>query len=73
MTVCDANFRRKPNEQYHTENQGKKDIVNISSILQRQKIPEGIRINLENHSSPTAKSKKPHLSQPKTFIKKTEN
>ena len=33
------------------------DIVEISSILQRQKIPEGIRINFENLSSPTGNSK----------------
>ena len=44
--------------------------VKISSILQRQKIPEGIRIYLENHSSSTGNSKKTHLSQPKTFKKK---
>ena len=45
-------------------------MVKISSILQRQKIPEGIRINLENHSSPTGNRKKP-ISQPETF-KKTQ-
>ena len=36
---------------------------------QRQKIPERIRIRLENHSSPTENSKKTHLSQRKTFKK----
>ena len=46
------------------------DIVKILSILQRQKKPEGIRINLENLSSPTGNSKKPHLSQPETFFLK---
>ena len=44
--------------------------VKISAILQRRKIPEGIRINLENHSSPSGNSKKNHLSQPETFEKK---
>ena len=43
--------------------------VKISSILQRQKIPEGIRINLESRSSPTGNSKKP-ISQPETIKKK---
>ena len=38
-----------------------------------EKIPEGIRISLENHSSLTGNSKKKHLSQRKTFKKKTEN
>ena len=61
-----ANFWRKPNKQYHTENQGQKDnIVKISSILQRQKIPEGIRIRLENNFSSTGNSKNPY-SRPKT-------
>ena len=46
-------FEENQISKYHTENQGKKDNVKISSILQRQKIPEGIRISLENHSSPT--------------------
>ena len=42
----------------------------MSSILQRQKIPEGIRVSLENHSSPTENSKKPILSQRKTLNRK---
>ena len=33
-------------------------IVKISSILQHQKIPERIRIRLENHFFPTGNSKK---------------
>ena len=32
-------------------------IVKISSILQSQKIPEGIQIRLENHFSPTGDNK----------------
>ena len=36
--------------------------------IQRQKIPERIRISIENHSSPTEKQKT-HLSQRKTFKK----
>ena len=44
--------------------------VKISSILQRQKIPERIRINLEN---PNWKQQKTHLSQPETFKKKQKD
>ena len=33
-------------------------ILKISSILQRQTIPELIRIRLENHFSPTGNNKK---------------
>ena len=41
--------------------------------IQRQKIPERIRISLENHSSPTENSKKTHLSQQKIEEKNFEN
>ena len=44
--------------------------IKISSILQRQKIPDWIRVSLENHSSPTENSKKPILSQRKTLNRK---
>ena len=46
----------------------KDTIVETSSILQRQKIPEGIRMRLKNHFPSTGNSKN-HLSQPKTFQK----
>ena len=52
----------------------KDTIVKISSILQRQKIPEGIRIRLENHFFPTENSKKPILLNGKPLKKqKIEN
>ena len=47
-------------------------IIKISSILQCQKIPEGIRIRLENHLFPNWKQQKSHLGQPKTS-QKTKN
>ena len=47
----------------------KDTIVKISSNLQRQKTPEGIRITLENHFFLNWKRQ---LSQPKTF-QKTKN
>ena len=52
-----------------------KDTIGIiSSILQCQKIPEGIRIRLENHLFPNWKKQKTHLAQPKHLKKqkKTE-
>ena len=58
---CDF-FKRKPNKQYHTNNQREKYIVKISSILQPQKIPGGIRISFENHFPPTGNSKNRSLS-----------
>ena len=55
-------FKRKPNKQYHTDNQGKEDnIVEITSILQPQKIPEGVRIRVENHF-PQLETKNPSFS-----------
>ena len=38
-------------------NMQKDTIVKTSSILQRLKIPEGMRVRLENHFSPTGTSK----------------
>ena len=41
-------------------------IVEISSILQCQKIPEGIFMGLENYFFPNCKQQKTHLAQLKT-------
>ena len=47
----------------------KDTIVKILSILQRQKITEGILVRLDNYYSPNWKQQKTHLSQPKTSQK----
>ena len=44
----------------------KDTIVEISSIIQCQKIPDGIRIILENHFFPKLETAKTHLALPKT-------
>ena len=48
------------------QNMQKNTIVEVSSILQCQKIPKGICKRLENYFSPNVNSQKTHLGQQKT-------
>ena len=65
-------FEENQIKQHHSENQGQKDIK-ISSLLQRHKIPEGIRISLDTHKSffPNRKQRK-NLYQRNSF-RRSEN
>ena len=49
---------------------GKRTMLKFHQIYSAKKIPEGMGISLENHSSPTENSKKPIFLNGKPFKKK---